>query len=71
MDKVSQLTKDMNKDEVIKIWGEPIEDIGLGLSVYVYRIDSYSLLLSFNSSDKLISAVLQNPDGTTYKKIID
>ena len=70
IDKVNLLAKGMSVEEVNDIFGEPYSDIGSGLNVYTYKVDSYGLLISF-SNNKLLSAVLQNSDGTIHKQIIE
>lgn len=70
IDKVNLLAKGMSMEEVMEIFGEPYSDIGSGLYVYTYQVDSYGLLISF-SNNKLLSAVLQNSDGTIHKQIIE
>ncbi len=70
IDKVNLLAKGMSMEEVMEIFGEPYSDIGSGLYVYTYKVDSYGLLISF-SNNKLLSAVLQNSDGTIHKQIIE
>lgn len=69
MHKVNSLNKGMSIGEIKEILGEPLSDIGSGLNVYTYRIGYYGLILSF-SNEKLLSAVLQNNDGTIHKQII-
>jgi hypothetical protein len=66
---INELTKNMIKEDVDSLLGEPKEDVGSGLSVYVYRIDDFTVLASFNAEDKLISAILQKNDGTEKQLI--
>jgi hypothetical protein len=66
---IYKLTKNMIKEDVDDLLGEPTEDVGSGLSVYIYRIDTYTVLVSYDSDNKLISATLQNNDETEEQLI--
>ncbi|KAB1438690.1 hypothetical protein [Candidatus Galacturonibacter soehngenii] len=68
-DNTYKLTKNMIKNDVDELLGEPKEDIGSGLSVYIYRIDDVTILTSYDSEERLISATLQKNDGTEEQLI--
>lgn len=68
-DNTYKLTKNMIKKDVDKLLGESKEDIGSGLSVYIYRIDDVTILISYDSQEQLISATLQKNNGTEEQLI--
>jgi hypothetical protein len=47
--------------------GEPIDDIGSGLNVYVYQVGKSTVLVSINAADKLVGVTLQNNDDSEEK----
>lgn len=64
MENLSKLEQGMKKNDVVELLGEPIDDIGSGLSIYLYRIEDSTLTLNFDSEDKLFNAVLEKEDGS-------
>ncbi len=51
----THLTADMSYADLVKIFGEPDEDIGSGIHIYVYKLsDSTSIIIGY--TDKILYA---------------
>jgi hypothetical protein len=68
-DNIYKITKDMIKEDVDDLLGEPNEDIGFGMTIYAYQVNSATVFVGYDAEGKLVSATLQKSDGTEEELI--